>query len=538
MHDMSIPLAPQTGMKLPAGSARIGLVFRIHRSVLPVPLLLAFPLSAANWTEYRSGPFHVISNAGDRAARDRLTELEQLRHVLGTELGKNDLQTVWPVKLVLFPTQREYAPYSLPQPFVEGGSATLAAWTADKPLPQDWVRALTKRLIEDNAGRMPEATETGLCDLFSTIQVNATKVSIGAPPSDRSQAWAKLQMLATQPEFAGRFHIYLNNLQQGADESVAVRNSFDVPLKELESRVDAYVKAGSVTAAPVSGLTISPNHDFVETLIPESAMNDLFAELKDQGKDFPPDSPRGLLAKGTRPALELAVKANPRWAEPHAKLAGLESDPAAKIKELKAAATLEPRNSGYWQALAQAQTAADQYADADKSWMVAERSAANDAERERIHKTRIDFEEERAAFEIAEKKRQAEERAAELQRIKDSAAAEVHAAEIAANQRMGGLKEGQTATQWWTDPDGQKVSGTLTRVDCMTDSLRLTVQPASGAVVRLMIRDPNKLTVKGSGQAEFACGLQKPARKINLVHDGKPDARLTTSGNILVVEFP
>jgi hypothetical protein len=507
-----------------------------------LPLLLALPAFAANWTEYRSGPFHVISSAGDRAARERLTELEQLRHVLGTELGKNDLQTVWPVKLVLFPTQREYGPYSLPQPFVDGGSATLASWTADKPLPQDWLRALTRRLIEDNAGRMPEATETGLCDLFSTIQVNATKVSIGAPPSERSRAWAKLQMLATQPEFAGRFHIYLNNLQQGADESVSVRNSFDVPLKELESRVDAYVKAGTFAPAAASGLTLNPNRDFVETLIPESAMNDLFAELKSQGTDFPPDSPRGLLAKGTRPALELAVKANPRWAEPHVKLAALESEPAAMIKELKAAADLEPRNSGYWQVLAQAQTAAEQYADADKSWMLAERSAANDAERDRIHQTRIDFEEQRAAFEIAEKKRLAEERAAELQRIKDSAAAEVHAAELAANQRMGGLKEGQSATAWWTDPDGQKLSGTLTRVDCMTDSMRLTVQPASstaaGAAVRLMIRDPNKLTVKGTGQAEFICGVQKPARKINLVHDGKADAKLTTAGDVLVVEFP
>lgn len=465
-------------------------------------------------------------------------ELEQLRHVLGTELGKNDLQTVWPVKLVLFPTQKEYAPYSFPQPLVDGGSATLAAWPADQPLPQEWLRALTRLLIEDNAGRMPEATETALCDLFSTIQVNATRVSIGAPPAERSRAWAKLQMLATQPEFAGRFHIYLNNLQQGADEFVAVKNSFDLSLKELDARVDAYFKAGSFMPAAASGLTLNPNRDFVETLIPESAMNDLFAELKTQGKDFPPDSPRGLLAKGTRPALELAVKANPHWAEPHVKLAAIESQPAARIKELKEAATLEPRNSGYWQALAKAQTEAEQYADADRSWMVAERSAATDAERESIHKTRIDFEEERAAFEIAEKKRQAEERAAELQRVKDSAAAEVHAAELAANQRMGGLKDGQTATQWWTDPDGQKVNGTLTRVDCMTDSMRLTVQPASGVAVRVMIRDPNKLTVKGTGQAEFACGVQKPARKINLVHDGKSDAKLTTAGNVLVVEFP
>ena len=37
---------------------------------------------AADWIEYRSGPFHVVSDAGDRAARERLTQLEQVRFVM------------------------------------------------------------------------------------------------------------------------------------------------------------------------------------------------------------------------------------------------------------------------------------------------------------------------------------------------------------------------------------------------------------------------------------------------------------------------
>jgi hypothetical protein len=170
--------------------------------------------------------------------------------------------------------------------------------------------------------------------------------------------------------------------------------------------------------------------------------------------------------------------------------------------------------------------------------VLAERNGANEAERERVHQARIDLEEQRAAFEVAEKKRLAAERAAELQRIKDSAAAEVHAAETAANARMGGLKSGQAPVAWWNDTDGQKVSATLTRVDCLQESLRLTLQPASGAPVKLLVRDPNKLSVRGANQAQFVCGVQKPARKVNLVHDGKPDAKLGTAGDILSVEFP
>ena len=520
-------------------SARIKVMSRLLFLALLAPACFG-----AGWTEYRSGPFHVISDAGDRVARDRLTEMEQLRHALGVTLGKDDLQTVWPIQIVLFANQRDYAPYALPGPFAPGGSSTLSAWNGATPLPHDWFRALTRMLIEDNAGRMPEYVETALCDLFSTIQVNATRVSIGAQPAqgelpaERMRSWAMFQMLATQPDFSGRLHVFLSNLQQGADENVAARNSFDITKAELDKRADAYLRAANFAAAPISGLTISPSHDFVETQVPQSAIDPLVAELKAQGKEFPPESPRGLLAKGTREALEQAAKANPKWAEPHVKLAALETEPAAKAKELKAAATLESRNSAGWQALAQAQAAVEQYADAEKSWVMAERSAVNQEERERVHKARIDLEEERAAFEIAEKKRLAAERAAELQRIKDSAADEVHAAEAAANARMGGLNSGQAPVAWWNDANGQKLSATLTRVDCLAESLRLTLQPASGAPVKLLVRDPNKLSVKGSNEAQFACGVQKPAKKINLVHDGKPDAKLGTAGDILLVEFP
>ncbi|MDP8988926.1 MAG: hypothetical protein M3N41_02440, partial [Acidobacteriota bacterium] len=111
--------------------------------------LLAAPAFAADWVEYRSGPLHVFSDAGDGKARERLTQLEQLRFVLGALLGKPELTTVWPIDLVLFANQKEYGAHALPQPLTDGGSATLAAWTADTALPRDLLRAITRRLLED-----------------------------------------------------------------------------------------------------------------------------------------------------------------------------------------------------------------------------------------------------------------------------------------------------------------------------------------------------------------------------------------------------
>ena len=124
-----------------------------------VVLLTVSSVWGAGWTEYQSGSFRIVSDAGERAARTRLIELEQLRHGLEAFLGKTDIETVWPIEIVLFLNQRDYAPHALPQPLVAGPDATLGAWMAETPLPHDLLREITRQLIEDNAGRMPETVK-------------------------------------------------------------------------------------------------------------------------------------------------------------------------------------------------------------------------------------------------------------------------------------------------------------------------------------------------------------------------------------------
>lgn len=502
-----------------------------------IAVLLTSTVFAADWTEYRMGPFRVISNAGDRPARDRLTEMEQSRHVLAGMLGKTDLQPVWPIVLVLFPNQKEYGPRALPQAFVPGGSSDLSAWTADTPQPLDWRREIVRRLIADNAGLLSGVTLTGLEDLFSTIEVNATRVKLGAPlapgalPSDRLRAWAKIQFLATNPEYAGRFRVYLGNLQQGSEESVAARNGFDLTLEELNRRADAYFGRGVFEASPVFGEALNPNRDFIEKRLPKSEVDAWLAELAATGKTFPPDSPRGLLAQGTAAALEQAAKANPRWAEPHVRLAELETNRLVKVSRLKTATALDPNNSAYWQALAEAQTDAGQPVDAAKSWISAERTARGDGERTRIHEVRMIAEQRRIDAEMADTKRAADERAADLQRVKDAAAAEIRAAEVKANREQGGLKSGATPVPFSQVYGGETVSGTLVQVECLNGPRRLTIQN-SKSTVKLLVRG-----TEGLNPADFTCGVQKPARQVMVIHDSKPDAKLGTIGNVTTYEL-
>lgn len=496
------------------------------------------------------GPFHVISDAGDKSAREKLNQMEQLRYALGTELGKvgmgkDGLTTMWPIDVILFANQREYLAHSPGKPFIDGGSATLSAWSGDSPLPREWLRALTRLLIDNNSGRMPDSIETALCDLFSTIKVNNTKVSLGAPlpagelQGDRLRAWAKMQMLATLPDYSGKLRVYLNNIQQNGDEGVAVRNAFDMTAAQLDLKVDAYVKAGKFEAAPMVGEALNPEHDFIEKPVEKAWMDGVFAELAAGGKNFPPDSPRGLVEKNTHASLELAIKANPKWAEPQFKLAQIETDKLAKIKELKAAAALDPRNATYWQALAEAQAGQDDYEGAAKSWALAEKAAKDEPERAKIHIDKMALDAARADYTEAEKKRRAEEAARDLERVKAAAAAEVHAAEAAANARLNeGRGAYKTPQAWWDEPTGQKIEGKLTRVDCLNGPLRLTIQKDGGGVVKIAVRDLKKLTVRGATEAKFGCGVARPARKIRLTYEAKPDAKLGTLGDVLVVEFP
>src|ERR1700722_20739652 len=142
------------------------------------------------------------------------------------------------------------------------------------------------------------------------------------------------------------------------------------------------------------------------------------------------------------------------------------------MQELHKAAALDPRNASYWQALAEAQAAADDYEGAAKSWSLAEKAAKDEPERARIHIAKMALDGARADFTEAEKKRRAEEAARDLERVKAAAAAEVHAAEAATNARLNAGKGGyQTPVEWGDDPAGARGEGKLIGGDCRRGQL-------------------------------------------------------------------
>lgn len=490
---------------------------------------------AADWTEYRSSSLRVIGNAGDGEARRQLVEMEQIRFVLGGMFGNDprgraQLESLWPITLVLFDSEKDRAAYALPTPFVEGGSSNLST----TPSPA-WRSEIARQLIESNAVHMPEEFEVGLSDLFATIQVKTTRVSIGAPlPAElritgsRLRGWAKVHMLATQPEYQGRMRVFMNNLQ-GGDFGLAAFNTYGISGTELEKRMNAYADRGVFEAAEVFGAAIDPAKSFYERRLPAAEVSALLAELKSPGKPFPPDSPRGLLAANTRDSLYSAIAANPKWAEPHARLAALFTDPRAKIAPLEKAVQLEPRHIEYWEALAKAQTDAGMFPEAAKTWIAAEKAAGTEAERARLRKERAAIEEQRVEAELAARRAAKDDQERELRRVMAESEARVKAAEAAANRTNGQqatFTEGRAPVAFNEAYHGVTIAGRLTEVACVDSILKLIIQTANGQISEVLVQ----ASPEQDGKPVFTCGRVDPPRKIEVTHNGKADSRWNTVG--------
>jgi hypothetical protein len=519
------------------------------------------------YTEFRYGSFEVFSTVGDDQARKVLNELEQLRHVTGVLLGKVDPEPLWPIRLILVKSAAGTPELKLGR---ETYVATISAVTP--PLRSQIVRLL----IEANARRMPDSLETALVDLLSTLDVERTRVTLGAVPERKTKEWARLHYLSVDPQYSGKLRVLLSNLQQGVDHPTAYRNAFERTPEQIEKEVEAYWTAGNFGTIAISGKPLDAKRQFYERAVtPEKAAvveGDALlaagnkagaaeryrkagdsAEAKDglalavgnAGSLAGASGARALVAKAEaqstpaaerRVALLAAAENNKRWATPHVLLAGLETEPLRKIPHLKKAADLDFRSAKAWETLAVAQEAAQQFADAGKSWAAAERASQDPAEDARIRAARSRGVELRVQQEIeakAEAKRREQE---ELDRLRNAALAEIRRAEAKANQGQGALD--RSKLEWYQeDKPPARVSGTLTRVDCLGKGAKLHLKTPGDADLALMVVDPGKVAIAGGGEKAFGCGAQKPARTVVVLHNEKANAKSGTAGEVLSIEF-
>jgi len=175
------------------------------------------------------------------------------------------------------------------------------------------------------------------------------------------------------------------------------------------------------------------------------------------------------------------------------------------------------------------------YAGAAKAWAAGEQAATDPAERQSMHAARMVVDRQRLDYEDAERKRQAEEDARDLEKLKADARAEIHALEAKANG--GSERPSPTAVPWWDGPkpDGE-VAGSLTQVDCLGSEARITVVGDDRKSVKLLIADPAKVAVNGAGTVDLGCGARKPRRVVVKYFPGD-NPRFGTVGDVAAIDF-
>jgi len=545
---------------------------------------VALTLTAEDhWTGLKSGPFEVLTTGSEKEQREKLMFLEQFRETLRILTGKQDMRSVWPIRVVIIKS-------GTPQPPTLARDARLMSLTESGAIPRDTLKALARIFLYDNTNRLPQPIEDGLVELVSTLEVNGTHITLGepVPPAERSQGWALMQLVSVNPDYAGRSRVMISNLEQSGDFEAACRNAFQKSSKEINQQAADYLKAGNFATTTVSARALSPARDFklmqLDSDAGRVAMADLLlvsnsgqaqaaftalhgpaapeglallalrAHQDNQARTFlqsavesKTESPRAWLELGrlepdpekARQDLKKAAELNPNWAEPHFRMAEITPDPAQKAAMLKKAATLEARNIDYWQALARAETAARNFAEAQKAWAGAERACANDEERARIHQVRLQAEADRLDFEAAEKKRIAEEHEREMQRLKAASDSSIHAAEEEARKKMNADGAPPPKPEgWWEDMQGNaSIEGTFERLDCLGKQARVVIRATDGKLAQLLILDPGQIVIVGGGEKALGCGVQKPARKVAVQYNAKPDAKLKTTGEVTSIEF-
>jgi hypothetical protein len=559
----------------------------MRRLLLLYGLLRLTAVGGEHWIRFTSGPIEVLSSAGSKDGRETLVKFEEFRHALGYTLGENDLQLPLPIRILLFKTGTPQTP----EPVSRGRAKYNIVLTARQAIPNEVFARLTQLFLDANTAPMPERLERGLVALFSTIEVNGIRITLGEPPLHPDMDWARVHLLAVDPEYYGKLRVLAYNLRKGVDEDAAFRNAVGKTPEQIELQAQQHLAGGRFQATSISPLPMSPE-DFPErsvdsdqaqlaiadlllgeasraiyrdliaqkTRVPEAweglgmlALRD--RQTQDAGNEARQDfaAAIGAGAKSAEcymeyarleqdsakalAALERAVKINPKLAEPHFLMAQRQAELPKRIQELKLAANLDARNMAYWQALAEAYLDAHDFPLAAQAWKSAEQAASTPGDRARMQRQRLEVEAQRLDWEDAEKKRKADEEAREIDRLKQQARADLHALEARANQGQSPASPNEKVVPWWDGPKASGVAiGVIKQVDCLGKRFRLWVQDDDHNTVKLLIPDPAQVAVLGNVKLELSCGTQK-LRRVKVEYFPKANPKLATKGEVATIEF-
>lgn len=518
---------------------------------------------AETWKEYKAGPVSVLAVGLEKETADTLNLLDQYRYTLGQMVGV-ELMPVWPIKIVLL-KEKQAGGFPKSKTIELRRDSYMAAFGQGGSVVSQLYPSFGRVLLEDGISGMPAEFEAALLALFSTLEVEGTRVTLGAPPAKDMQTrlWARLHLLAVDPRFSGKLRVMLSNMRKGVEPDVAMRNAFELSVEAIDTQVTAYMSKPITGTAKLNGhavevrrsglgreldaptgeialIDLEPTDASYQAILakfPKSseAYEGLGLLTKDAAVLSKSQGARAQVSIGTYEALRNAAGKNPRWGEPARMLAALESDTGRKLALMKKYTELSPRDWKYWGAYAQALQDAEKFSESSKAWLAAEKAAPDQKTREALREGRRVANDMRADAEAEARRKELDDRRNELERLKNEAMARIREAEAKANKGSEPLDKNKVE-QWWDGAQADaSIIGKLERVDCLKGYVRFAVRGGDNKVLLLGAQDMTKVGL--SGVQTLSCGVQKPFRAVTVDYAKKANAARQTAGDVIRVEL-
>src|ERR1039458_353404 len=221
--------------------------------VISILCLLPSLAMADRWVRYTSGPFEVLTDAGERAGQEAMVRFEWFWHSLGVIVGEEDLATPQPVRILVFKNAQGW---TSPAPIIQCRdryAIVLSRGTLAIPAVYG---ELTRLLLDANTNRMPAAFEHGLIEFFSTFQISGIHITVGAPPPQPDLDFARIHLLVAAPEYFGKLRVLLYNLRKGVDDDPAYHNAFGKSAADVEAHARQHFAARQFPTTTISSRPI------------------------------------------------------------------------------------------------------------------------------------------------------------------------------------------------------------------------------------------------------------------------------------------
>lgn len=547
------------------------------------------------WREFRIPPFEVIAERDNNDLRAFLGDLFQFRYLLATAFPGKELKAQWPIRIWILDgpvSPQEAAGVGLPV-VVDRYVAMLGR---PPRLTAALRYRIAETILHDNLRPMPAWFERGLLSLLGGARIEGQVIQLADPVSQdrRDLDWARVYALLASKESVPALSALTGNLEKGMEIRLALRNSYQMDLAKLDTEAKAAMALSAVKPVLFSGLANNPRTDFRDWYVPlgygQLARLSLLAARRDTASlqnalvglrpRYDELDPRArveieaidaldALASGERDAAARPLKAltsigltksarvyleaaklsgdpaekkrlatlakerNADWPEVDRVLAGIETDAAARAKLLYAAAHRDPRNRELWEEAAGAAEQARDFAMADAALEGAERSARDDAEKEKIRDQRWRLKDQRAKKEAEDRQSKLAADRKEIEALKAQTMSRIDAALARANKQNESPGVEKLEVVKYGDLDQKEtVSGRLIRIECRSGGNLVLELESETERTRLLLPDASKVKIEGGGTLSFRCGAQSPARTLTAQYLPKTNAVLGTIGEV------